>query len=96
MIHSLTVQLSEEAFSTLQRQAVAASMSPAELAAASLERLCEARHPALSDAERDAARQRFERHFGEIDLGYPTGAENEGIDADLATEYADTHEAGSC
>jgi hypothetical protein len=94
MIHSLTIQLSEEAFSMLQRQAVAARTSPAELAAVSLERLCEARRPVPSDAERDAARQRFERHFGEVDLGYPTGAENEGIDADLVAEYADTHEAG--
>ncbi len=30
--------------------------------------------------------------FGSVDLGYPTGADNESIDADLAREYADTHE----
>ena len=30
--------------------------------------------------------------FGSVDLGYPTGADNEGIDADLAREYASTHE----
>ena len=94
MIHTLTIKLSEETFSTLQRQAVAARTSPAEFAAASLERLCEARRPVPSDPDRDDARQRFERHFGEVDLGYPTGAENEGIDADLAADYADTHEAG--
>lgn len=39
-------------------------------------------------AETQAARERFERHFGEVDLGYTTGVDNEGIDADLATEYA--------
>ena len=30
--------------------------------------------------------------FGSVDLGYPTGADNESIDADLAREYASTHE----
>lgn len=41
-----------------------------------------------TDAEVQAARERFERHFGEVDLGYPTGVDNEQIDADLAIEYA--------
>ena len=30
--------------------------------------------------------------FGSVDLGHPTGADNERIDADLAREYASTHE----
>ena len=30
--------------------------------------------------------------FGSVDLGYPTGADNESIDADLAREYASTDE----
>jgi predicted DNA-binding antitoxin AbrB/MazE fold protein len=30
--------------------------------------------------------------FGSVDLGYPTGADNDSIDADLAREYASTHE----
>lgn len=30
--------------------------------------------------------------FGSVDLGQPTGADNESIDADLAREYASTHE----
>jgi Protein of unknown function DUF104 len=30
--------------------------------------------------------------FGSVDLGYPTGADNESIDADLAREYACSHE----
>ena len=40
-----------------------------------------------------AARARFERHFGEVDFTDAAGADNEQIDADLAREYADTHEA---
>ncbi len=93
MSHSLTIRLNDEAFSRLQQQAIAAGTSPEELAAASLERQCEAIGPIRSEVEIQASRERFERHFGEIDLGYPTGADNEGIDADLAREYADTHEA---
>lgn len=38
------------------------------------------------------ARERFERHIGAIDLGQPTGADNESIDADLAREYAAKHD----
>ena len=37
------------------------------------------------------ARERFERHFGEVDLGYATGVDNEQIDADLARAYAARH-----
>ncbi|HQU92528.1 MAG TPA: hypothetical protein PLK77_09540 [Pyrinomonadaceae bacterium] len=33
-----------------------------------------------------------ERHFGTIDSGDPDSGNNEKIDADLAREYADTHE----
>jgi len=88
--HTLTIQLTGQAFFRLQRQAEAAGTSPAELVAASLERPCEVRRPARTEAERASARQRFERHFGELDLGYPTGADNDGIDADLAAEYADS------
>lgn len=50
-------------------------------------------HTQRTEAEKQAARERFERHFGEVDLGYTTGVDNEQIDADLAREYAATHEA---
>ena len=33
-----------------------------------------------------------ERHFGSIDSGDPNSCDNEKIDADLAAEYADTHD----
>ena len=46
----------------------------------------------VSPTARQAARTRFERHFGEVNLGAPTGADNDGIDADLAREYAQMHE----
>lgn len=45
------------------------------------------REAVRTEAENQAARKRFERHFGEADLGFPTGVENAQIDADLAREY---------
>lgn len=42
-------------------------------------------------ADAQALRQRFEHHFGAVDLGHPTGADNAIIDADLARAYADEH-----
>lgn len=35
---------------------------------------------------------RLRRHFGAIDLGHPTGADNASIDADLARATAETHD----
>lgn len=94
MSHSLTIQLSDDAFHRLQQQARAAGTSPEELAAASLQRQWNTTDRGQSGAETQAARDRFERHFGEIELQDPTGLANEAIDADLAREYSDTHEAG--
>ena len=93
MSHSLTIRLNDEAFTRLQRQAIAAGISPEELAAASLERQCGTNGPVRSEVEMQAARERFERHFGGINLGCPTGVDNDAIDVDLAREYADKHEA---
>ena len=50
-------------------------------------------HP-TTEAEKKAARERFERHFGKVNLGRATGADNEGIDADLVRAYADSYEEG--
>ncbi|HZO91575.1 MAG TPA: hypothetical protein VFB38_24855 [Chthonomonadaceae bacterium] len=48
--------------------------------------------PDVSEEEWEAARARLCRHAGAVSLGYPTGADNENIDADLAREYGSTHE----
>ncbi len=47
-------------------------------------------HVAVSDDERHAANRRLRQHI--VSLGYPTGIDNESIDADLAREYGSTHE----
>lgn len=48
--------------------------------------------PKLSDAQRRAARKRLLRFAGSVNSGDPHSADNEKIDADLAREYASTHE----
>ena len=47
---------------------------------------------ALSEQERAIAMARLMQHAGAVNLGYPTGADNESIDADLIREYDATHE----
>ncbi len=97
MSQTLNVQLSDEVYAVLQRQAAASGTSPSELASQILQREygpCSSANGSAIQSETDqqAARTRFERHFGVVNLGHPTGADNESIDADLAGEYADTHE----
>ncbi len=100
MSHAVTVELSDAAYAALQLRARAAAQSPAELAAAALEQHfgipdgMRARAHPTTEAVKKAARERFERHFGAVNLGHATGVDNEGIDADLARAYADSHEGG--
>lgn len=92
MSQSLTLELSEQVFAMIQQQAQAVGISPAQLAATLLEQQFPHFKLLLDDAEKNAARARFERHFGTLELNDPTDLDNESIDADLAKEYASTHE----
>jgi hypothetical protein len=89
MSHQVTVEISDGAFEALEIEANAAAQPVAQVAAAALEeRFLGADRRTINEAEKQAARERFERHFGSIDLGHPTGADNESIDADLGREYS--------
>ena len=92
MSQNLNLELSDEAYAALRRRAQATGTSPAQLAAAALERQLSVCDMPRTDADKQAARERFERHMGEINLGDATGADNDRIDADLAAEYGSTHE----
>jgi hypothetical protein len=100
MSHPLTVELSDATYSALQQRARAAARSPADLAAAALEQQFGAGDGAIpgprtaTEVANQAARQRFIRHFGAVNLGHETGADNESIDTDLARAYADGHGGG--
>jgi hypothetical protein len=99
MSRTLILELSDEVYTTIQRQAESAGTSPAHWLAITLEQQYGPRHAGQNArwprtaAEQHAAQVRFEQHFGEVDRPDAIGADNEHIDADLAREYSDTHEA---
>ncbi|MSQ92930.1 MAG: hypothetical protein EXR98_00060 [Gemmataceae bacterium] len=95
MSQSLSLELSDKVYATIRQQAETAGTSPAQVVVAALEERFNGnttKADPRTEAEKQAARDRFECHFGAVNLGYPTGTDNEAIDADLAREYADNHE----
>ena len=93
MTQELTLELSEPVFAAIQLQAKTIGISPERLATTLLERqFAQALKLLLDETEQTAARARFESHFGTLALDYPGDCDNDRIDADLAREYANSHE----
>ena len=89
MSQVLTLELSDTDYAEIRQRAELAGVTITEWAIASLKEYKQITRPKLqSEAEKQAARQRFRHHAGSINLGYATGADNESIDADLAKAYA--------
>ncbi|MBW4617916.1 MAG: hypothetical protein KME17_00840 [Cyanosarcina radialis HA8281-LM2] len=90
----LTLELSEQTFAAIQLQAQTFGISPERLAATLLEQQFERQgfKLLLNEAQKNAARARFERHFGTLQLDESRNLDNESIDADLVKEYASNHE----
>ena len=93
MSHTLTLELSDQAFSVIQRQAEAVGIPPESLVETLLEEQSTQIFKALrSSTERQMARSRFEHHFGTLELEVATAIDNESIDADIAAESIDPHQ----
>jgi len=93
MSQQLTLELSDEIYADIEQKANAVGLSVAEWIVAMLSNRNNGASKVLhSIAEQEEARQRFRSHAGSISLGYPTGIDNEGIDADLARAYASEYE----
>ncbi|NET35226.1 MAG: hypothetical protein F6K19_24895 [Cyanothece sp. SIO1E1] len=93
MSQTLTLELNDQIFTAIQRQAEMIGIPPEHLAANLLEQqFAPVFKLLLTEVEKETARAKFEHHFGSINLGYATNVDNESIDADLAREYASTHE----
>ena len=90
MSQILSLEVSDDVFVAIQCEAEAAGISPAHVVTDLLEK--QYRPASISKATQRKGRERFESHFGTVDLGYPTGVDNEQIDNDLANACADTHE----
>ncbi len=84
MSKQLVLELPEDVYEQLQKVARAAGQSLEDWAK---RRLFLGQLP-----EKEAKRGKVRHHFGAVNLGYPTGADNEKIDEDLAKEYANIHE----
>jgi len=93
MSQILTLELNDQTFAAINRQAANIGIPPESLAAELLEQKFSQIFRLLqTDSEKAIKRSNFERHFGAIDLGLATDLDNESIDADLAKEYASIHE----
>ncbi|HIK17897.1 MAG TPA: hypothetical protein IGS53_21775 [Leptolyngbyaceae cyanobacterium M33_DOE_097] len=92
MSQQLTLELSDEVYADLQQKANAVGLSVTEWVVAVLSNRNSGASKILHSIAQEEARQRFRSHAGVISLGYPTGIDNESIDADLARAYASEYE----
>lgn len=79
MSYAITLELSDELYQPLRKAASEAGQTLEEWVLTTLRQQL---------AERD---MRLRRHFGAVNLGTPTGADNTQIDADLAQAYSNLH-----
>jgi hypothetical protein len=95
MSQELTIQLSDQAYAALERQATVAGTSAAAVASSTLEERFNNGPPPTtnSQAARSGRPARvLPSWIGSIDVPDPKGLDNEQIDADLAEEYGSRHE----
>jgi hypothetical protein len=87
---SRSLELPGPIYEALVEAARASGIAPADWIATKLSGEAVA---GASEGDRPAALERMLRFVGSIDLGHPTGTDNEAIDADLTREYGEIHEA---
>lgn len=86
MTVAVTLDLPTEIYTQLRQLATSAEQTPEEWILANL------RQQLLQSQLGQQRDQNLRRHFGAVDLGSATGADNQSIDADLALAYTTTHE----
>lgn len=92
MSKTITLDVPDDLYEVFSMVASASGKRIEEVALDFFSKTAPRSHHYKSREEANEARARFERHFGEISLGYAIGADNESIDADLAREYSSSHE----
>lgn len=93
MSQRITITLPDDVVTPLSEIARAHGQTLEEFAAEKLVSSVSHAQPLDAESARHAE-ERFARWIGAVSLGHPTGSDNESIDADLAREYASTHENG--
>jgi predicted transcriptional regulator len=91
-VKTLTFEVSDALYEAFQQMAAKHGRTLEEVALEWLAQHTPRSRPQLTEEERQEALERLLRHAGTAHLGYPTGTDNEQIDADLAHEYGGTHE----
>ena len=92
-VKTLTFEVSDALYEAFQQMAAKYGRTLEEVALEWLAKYAPQSRPQLTVEEHQEAWGRLLRHAGAAHLGYPTGADNERIDTDLAHEYGSTHEA---
>lgn len=86
MSKTLTYEIPDELYAACEQVAARTGRTTEAVVLEYLAKRAPKPRPQLSEEEWRAARERFRQHIGAVNLGYPTGADNESIDADLARE----------
>ena len=89
---TLTCEVPDDVYEACREMAAKHQHSVEEVAVQWLAERAAARQPLMPKEGSPPARRRFRRFFGAVDSGDPHSGDNERIDADLAREYASTHE----
>ncbi|MEL7225872.1 MAG: hypothetical protein AAF810_00400 [Cyanobacteria bacterium P01_D01_bin.36] len=88
MSQTLTLEISEQAFIAIKKEAEATGVAPAHLAALMLEQKVTNVSNSAENSSKSAAAKKFESHFGSLSIAQAMNVDNESIDTDLAMEYA--------
>ena len=94
MSKSVTLELPDDVWRAMVEEALHEGRTPEAIAVKWLTGKAPKRDQ-KSPRQTEAGRNRFRRHFGAVKSVKPRSADNEQIDADLAREYASTHEVKS-
>lgn len=91
---TMTLELPDEVYESIMRKAEADRQPPSAWVAARVPALLPARQvrPVLTPEQREVALAQLLQHAGAVSSGDPDSANNARIDAELAAEYASTHE----
>jgi hypothetical protein len=92
MSKTLTFEIPDDIYELLQTVAAQMGRSIETVALEWLASTAPKPRRQLTPQEVKAAEERFRQHFGAVNSGDPHSGDNERIDADLAREYANTHE----
>jgi hypothetical protein len=88
----LTFEIPDELYEVFEHMAARQGRTAEAVALEYMARHAPQPPPKLTREKREEALAQLLKHAGAVSLGYPTGADNESIDSDLAREYGSSHE----